>query len=80
MDVVTAGSSSSVLNMGGLLMSWIIPEDVCNGTPGAVDWSELLYILGPIGVLVLLLVCVERAVAWRRRKLAHPETDDEMEG
>ena len=77
MDVVTAGSSSSVLNMGGLLMSWVIPEDVCNGTPAAaMDWSELLFTVLPIGAVVLLLVCAERAVAWRRRKA----TDDEIEG
>jgi hypothetical protein len=50
-------------------MTWIIPEDVCNGTPGAaMDWSELLFILGPIGAVILLLVCGERAVAWRRRR------------
>lgn len=47
-------------------MNWLIPEDVCIGGP--VDWSDLLFIFGPIGAVILLLVCGERAVALRRRK------------
>ena len=50
-------------------MNWLIPEDVCNGTPvELMDWSELPLVLGPIGAVILLLIGGERYLKWHRRK------------